>query len=119
MRHLITPFRTRRVTVALAALIGLDTFIPAQKLPDAPGTDKLHNVIACASLMLPMSFAKPHQLWKYAVCGIMFGIFIERAQPFVNRSCEVGDLLADACSIALGCAVVVWLRNDSVNYAVN
>lgn len=110
MRHLITPSRTRRVTVALAALIGLDTFIPAQKLPDAPGTDKLHHVIACASLMLPMSFAKPHQLWKYAVCGIMFGIFIELAQPFVNRSGEVGDVLVDACGITLGCAVGVGLR---------
>ena len=94
----------------MAALIGLDTFIPAQKLPDAPGTDKLHHVIACASLMLPMSFAKPHQLWKYAVCGIMFGIFIELAQPFVNRSGEVGDVLVDACGITLGCAVGVGLR---------
>ena len=106
----MAPFWARRVTVALAALIGLDTFIPAQKLPDAPGTDKLHNVIACASLMLPMSFAKPHQLWKYAVCGIMFGIFIELAQPFVNRSGEVGNVLVDACGITLGCAVGVGLR---------
>ena len=106
----MTTFWARRVTVALAALIGLDTLIPAQKLPDAPGTDKLHHVIACASLMLPMSFAKPHQLWKYAVCGIMFGIFIELAQPFVNRSCEVGDVLVDACGITLGCAVGVGLR---------
>lgn len=39
------------------------------------------------------------------VYGIMFGIFIELAQPFVNRSGEVGDVLADACAIALGCAV--------------
>ena len=115
----MAPFGARRVTVALAALIGLDTFIPAQKLPDAPGTDKLHHVIACASLMLPMSFAKPHQLWKYAVCGIMFGIFIELAQPFVNRSGEVGDVLVDACGITLGCAVGVRLRNDHVNYTVN
>ena len=39
----MTPFWARRVTVALAALIGLATFIPAQKLPDAPGTDKLQR----------------------------------------------------------------------------
>ena len=75
----MTPFWARRVTVALAALLGLATFILAQKLPDAPGTDKLHHVIACAALVLPMSFAKPHQFWKYAVYGIMFGIFIELA----------------------------------------
>ena len=113
------PFWARRVTVALAALIGLATFIPAQKFPNAPGTDKLHHVIAFAALVLPMSFAKPHQLWKYAVYGIMFGIFIELAQPFVNGSGEVGDVLADACGIALGCAVGDWLRNDRVDYTVN
>ena len=106
----MSPFWARRVTVALAALIGLDTFIPAQKLPDAPGTDKLLHVIAYAALVLPMRFAKPHQLWKYAVCGIMFGIFIELAQPFENRSGEVGDVLADACVIGLGCTVGVGLR---------
>ena len=106
----MTTFWARRVTVALAALIGLATLIPAQQLPDAPGTDKLHHVIAFAVLVLPMSFAKPHQFWKYAVYGIMFGSFIELAQPFVNRSGEVGDVLADACRIALGCGVGVGLR---------
>ena len=115
----MSPFWARRVAVAFAALIGLATFIPAQKLPDAPGTDKLHHVIACAALVLSMSFAKPHQLWKYAVCGIMVGIFIELAQPFVDRGREVGDVLADAYGIALGCAVGVGLRNDRVNYTVN
>ena len=115
----MTTFWARRVGVALAALIGLSTFIPAPKLPGAPGTDKSHHVIACAALVLPMSFAKPHQFLKYAVYGIMFGSFIERAQPFVNRSGEVGDVLADACGIALGCAVGVGLRNDHVNYTVN
>ena len=113
------PFWVRRVTVALAAPIGLATFILAQKLPDAPGTDKLHHVIACAALVLPMSFAKPHQFWKYAVHGIVSGSLIGRAQPFVNKSGDVGDVLADACGIALGCAVGVWLRNDRVHYAVN
>ena len=71
---------------------------------------RLICLIAFAVLVLPMSFAKPHQSWKYAVYGIMFGIFIELAQPFVNRSGEVGDVLADACGIALGCAVGVGLR---------
>ena len=115
----MTPFWARRVTVALAALIGLATLIPAKQLADAPGTDKLHHVIVFAALGLPMSFAKPHQLWKYAVYGIMFGSFIELAQPFVDRGREVGDVLADAYGIALGCAVGVGLRNDRVNYTVN
>ena len=106
----MTPFWARRVTVALAALIGRATLIPAQQLPDAPGTDKLHHLIAFAVLVIPMSFAKPHLFWKYAVYGIMFGIFIELAQPFVNRSGEVGDVLADACGIMLGCVVGVGLR---------
>jgi len=42
----MAPFGARRVTVALAALIGLATFIPAQKLPNAPGTDELLHVMA-------------------------------------------------------------------------
>ena len=56
---LITPLWARRVTVLLAALIGLATLMPAQQLPDAPGTDKLHHVIAFCLLVLPMSFARP------------------------------------------------------------
>ena len=40
----------------------------------------------------------------------MFGSFIECARPFVNGSGEVGDALADACVIGLGCAVGVGLR---------
>jgi len=35
----------------------------------------------------------------------MFGIFIQLAQPFENRSGEVGDVFAEVCGIALGCAV--------------
>ena len=66
--------------------------------------------LVLAVLVLPMRFAKPHQFLKYAVYGIMFGIFIELAQPFVNRSSEVGDVLADTFEIALGCAVGVGLR---------
>ena len=56
----MTPFWARRVTVALAALIGRATLIPVQQLPDAPGTDKLHHLIAFAVLVIPMSFAKLH-----------------------------------------------------------
>lgn len=62
-------------------------------------------MIAFAVLVLPMSFAKPHQFLKYAVHGIMFGIFIQLAQPFENRSGEVGDVFAEVCGIALGYAV--------------
>ena len=62
-------------------------------------------MIAFAVLVIPMSFAKPHQFLKYAVYGIMFGIFIQLAKPFENRSGEVGDVLAEVCGIALGCAV--------------
>ena len=115
----MTPFWARRITVALAAVIGLATLIPAQKLPDAPGTEKLHHTLSFAALLLPMSFAKPHQFWKYAVYRIMFGIFVELAQPFVNGSGEVGDVLADACFIGLGCAVGVSFVRGPVNYAVN
>ena len=89
----------------MAAPIGLATLRPAQQLPDASGTDILHHVIAFAVLALPISSAKPHQSRNYPVYGIMFDIFIELAQPFVNGSGEVGDVLADACAIALGCAV--------------
>ena len=115
MRHLRTPFWARRITVALAALIGLTTLMPDQKLPDAPGTEKLRHTLSFAALLLPMSFAKPHQFWKYAVYRIMFGIFVELAQPFVNGCGEVGDVLADACFIGLGCAVGVSFVSGTVN----
>jgi len=74
-------------------------------------------VVAFAVLVVPMSFAKPHQFLKYAVYGIKFGIFIQLTQPLVNRSGGVGDVLADACRIALGCAV--GFVPGCVNFTVN
>ena len=46
---------------------------------------------AAQYVRMSTELAKPHQFWKYAVYGIMFGIFIELAQPFVNRNGEVSD----------------------------
>lgn len=100
----------RRVTVVLAALIRLTTLIPAQQLPDAPGTDKLHHVVAFGLLGLPMSFAKPQHFWKYALYEIMFGIFIEIAQPVFYRNDELRNMLADFIGVVIGCAIGVGLR---------
>lgn len=110
-----TPFWARRATILIAVLIGFVTLIPAQQLPNAPGSDKLHHVIAFAALVIPMCYAKPHQFWKYALYGAAFGAFIEIVQPLVNRSGEASDFLADVIGIALGVSIGLALRKASSN----
>ena len=108
-----TPFWARRATILIAVLIAFLTLIPAEQLPNAPGSDKLHHVIAFAALVIPMCYAKPHQFWKYALFGAVFGAFIEIIQPLVNRSGELTDFLADVIGIILGASLGLALRQLS------
>lgn len=99
-------------TLAVAALIGFATLTPIQN-PGVPGTDKSHHLIAFAALALPLSFSRPPLAPWIVLAATLYGGVIELIQPFVGRSAEVLDLMADATGAVIGGAVGVgfwWLR---------
>jgi len=58
IRLLKKPIWLRRVTVALAILIGFVTLLPASQLTDASSTNKLRHIVIFKRLLTPTSFTK-------------------------------------------------------------
>lgn len=96
--------------LALAAYYSL---LPAAKLGEMPGSDKLWHLSGYLILALPIPF-----LWtawrKVCVTGVLltlYGVVLEFAQRYVpGRGFEVADMLANSTGVACGIALATWLR---------
>ncbi len=86
----------------LALVIGILTLIPLN-VPDAmPGNDKHHHLIAFAALVLPTAALAPKLLWGLLPMLALYGVLIEVLQPFVGRSGDRMDALADGLGLIVG-----------------
>jgi len=83
------------------AIIGL-SLSPLQQLPDVPGSDKTHHVIAYAVLAIPTAIAIPRKVWMIALLYICLGGVIELIQPYVNRYGEWLDFIANMTGVLIG-----------------
>ena len=90
------------ITVVLLSVITLLSLWPLANLPDVPGTDKTHHLIAYAALAFPAALRKPQHWILYVLLFIIWGGAIELIQPYVNRYGEWLDLLANSTGVALG-----------------
>ena len=83
-------------------LITTLSLIPLPELPQLPGSDKTHHLVAYGLLMFPVALHKPPK-WMYIGLGfIAWSGAIELIQPYVNRYGEWLDLLANALGVLLG-----------------
>ena len=90
------------MTILIAlAIIGL-SLSPLDRLPDAPGGDKLHHFIAYGALAFPLAFIKARYLKIYLLCFIALGGAIEWIQPYVNRYGEWADFGANFAGVMIG-----------------
>jgi VanZ family protein len=89
-------------TLFILTLITILSLRPLATLPPVPGTDKLHHFIAYATLMLPTALRKPKYWLLIALIFITCSGAIELIQPFVNRYCDLKDLLANIAGLACG-----------------
>ena len=90
------------VTILMAmAIIGL-SLSPLDRLPDAPGGDKLHHFVAYGALAFPLAFIKARHLSAYLLCFIALGGAIEWIQPYVNRYGEWADFGANFAGVIIG-----------------
>jgi len=103
------------LTTVLAVVISLLTLLPNTSAPSPVGVDKVYHFIAFAGLMLPVATLRPQALVWMIPAALLFGAGIEIIQPFVNRSRDFADFLADGVGVlagsALGLAVfLLWAR---------
>ena len=106
---LLTPANCRRVAyglaAVLAAIIAVLTLLPQALPSSASGSiDKVYHFIAFAGLVLPVAALWPRGLVWMIPAALLFGTGIEIIQPFVNRSRELADFMANGAGILAGSA---------------
>ncbi|MGJ8588264.1 MAG: VanZ family protein [Yoonia sp.] len=102
------------LTAALASVIVALTLLPLPTPPLATdGGDKVYHFIAFAGLMLPVASLRPMALIWMIPAALLFGAGIEILQPFVNRSRDLADFLADAAGVLAGAAFGAALNRFS------
>lgn len=90
--------------------ISLATLLPAEQLPSAPGSDKLHHVIGFATWTI-MVAAGNFKTFSYLCVFIwLWGGAIELIQPHVNRYGEWADFAGDSLGVLIVFIVVFCLR---------
>lgn len=90
-----------RLTWVGVGIIAIGTLTPAAQLPDAPGLDKFYHAVGFFALCLPLALSQTVKMWKLAAWTLAFGGAIEFVQPYINRSGEWADVIADGIGIAL------------------
>lgn len=82
-------------------------------LPDIPGKDKtIHFLAYCFGAIL-LFFALLYKsserkyLIGFIIALMIVGMLDEWTQPFFNRTCSLGDWIADASGIIIGTLIVI------------
>jgi VanZ family protein len=104
MSSLVKAIRVHWISLTFGVLVAI-TFLslwPLDRLPEVPGTDKTHHVIAYALLMLPTALRKPQRWMLLALLFIFYSGAIELLQPYVNRYGEWMDVLANTAGVICG-----------------
>ncbi|WP_394418473.1 VanZ family protein [Sulfitobacter sp. 1A13191] len=98
------------LTFGLSVCIAVVTLIPSKAAPEVPGGDKVHHVLAFMALTLPSAAFYPKALLRVVLAAAFYAGLIEVIQPFVGRSGEPADFLADLLGIAIGAIIGLLLH---------
>ena len=93
--------------ISLITLSGITvlSLIPLNELPDMPGSDKTHHLVAYAILAYPTSLKRPKGWQNILIFFAIYGGVIELIQPLVNRHGEWVDLIANTTGLMVGCLI--------------
>jgi VanZ family protein len=92
----------KSITVFLLLAITVLSLYPLSKLPEFPGTDKTHHLVAYFCLALPLGLRNPNKRILFIFAFIIFGGIIEMIQPYVNRYDEWLDFFANTIGVIFG-----------------
>jgi VanZ family protein len=101
------------LTLLIAITIALLSLLPSDKLPEVPGTDKIHHFIAYGSFTFSWLMAIPsqtRQILMILVLANTFGTVVEFLQPYTHRSFDYLDILANFLGTGVGLAIGFWLK---------
>jgi VanZ family protein len=98
------------LTVCLFLIITGLSLSPLDSLPSAPGSDKIHHLIAYAALVFPVALRQPNRWLWFVVFFIGYSGLIELIQPYVNRLGEWQDMLANTAGVVCGVALATAIR---------
>lgn len=94
------------LTLIVATVLTVATLWPINQLPKAPdGTDKVLHLIAFTVLAFPLASTGRIGLIPVFIGASIFGGLIEIIQPFVGRSADMKDWIADIAGVTLGIAI--------------
>ncbi len=93
-----------RLAVGCLLAIGYLSLTPLAELPEMPGSDKFHHLIAYAILAFFATLSRKTNRTVLAVllAAIAYGGLIEMIQPYVNRYGEFNDFLASTAGAVVG-----------------
>ena len=100
--------------LALLATTAL-SLSPLDGLPEAPGSDKTHHLIAYAAAAYPTALRKPKRWLIIILCFAIYSGLIEIIQPWVNRYGEWMDVQANIGGLILG-IMLAKLTNRLMRY---
>ena len=109
----LTQFINRYwIQLSLAMLLAITALSlhPLDNLPEAPGSDKTHHLIAYAALAYPASLRKPKQWQAIITIFALYSGLIELIQPHVNRYGEWMDFLANISGLIIGIAMAFLIN---------
>jgi len=93
------------ITAVILGSITVLSLAPLQELPPAPGSDKLHHLLAYAALAIPLALKKPKHEWLIVPFFLAYSGLIELVQPYLNRYGERLDMAAN--SLGLFCGLLI------------
>ncbi len=97
------------ITAVILSSITVLSLAPLAELPPAPGSDKLHHLIAYAALVTPLALRKP-KYWWFVVCFFLaYSGLVELIQPYVNRYGEWLDMAANSLGLICGLLIAELL----------
>ena len=104
-------------TFTLGLTISWLTLTP-QNLPkvDTLPVDKLAHVAAFTALILPSAILRPRFLWWTFPLAALLGFSIELIQPYVGRSQEWMDVVADCVGLFVGTGLGLMIRRFLKRY---
>ncbi|WP_111636633.1 VanZ family protein [Marinomonas shanghaiensis] len=82
-----------------AIIIGVSTLTPAEYLPPAPGSDKLHHLLGFGGWTLLCAFGPMKRFIVMASFIVFLGGVIELIQPYINRYGEWFDFYANSSGV--------------------
>ena len=97
------------ITGLILVSITILSLTPLPQLPEFPGSDKTHHIIAYTALMIPAFLADKEIRFYLLLVFCLWGGAIELIQPQMNRYGEWLDFFANVLGLLVGASLGMLL----------